>query len=100
VRLGAAVADADLVITGEGSLDFSSLRGKVVSHVAALAMAGARPCVVLAGSASVGRREAAATGIDQVYAMAEILGQGEGLANPAASVRRVAASIARDWSQR
>ena len=100
VGLADGVATADLVVTGEGRLDFSSLRGKVVSHVAGLAMASATPCLVLAGSASVGRREAGATGIDEIYALDEIVGHEAALARPAQSVGQAAAAMARDWSRR
>ena len=46
----------------------------------------------------MGRREAAAAGIDEVYSLAGALGEREGLGNPAASVRRVAATMAKAWS--
>jgi glycerate kinase len=100
VRLADAIAATELVITGEGRFDFSSLRGKVVSHVSELALAAARPCVVLGGTSSVGRREAAAAGIDEVYTLADVVGEAEGFANPAVAVRRVAGAIARAWSHR
>jgi len=58
--LDRALDEVDLVITGEGSFDAQSLRGKVVSGVAASARDRGLPCVVLAGQASTGRREAAA----------------------------------------
>ncbi len=47
--LAAAVADADLVITGEGRVDASSLQGKVVGGVLALAKAQRLPTLVIAG---------------------------------------------------
>ena len=40
------IAAADLVITGEGALDWQSLQGKVVSGVAAAALQQARPPTV------------------------------------------------------
>ncbi|MFE9661968.1 glycerate kinase [Streptomyces sp. NPDC005955] len=49
VGLPAALAGADLVITGEGRLDRQSAGGKVVSHVARLAAEHRAPAVVLAG---------------------------------------------------
>ena len=63
--LDAALAEADLVITGEGSFDAQSLRGKVVAGVAAAARAAGRPCVVVAGRVSVGSPEAAAAGVSR-----------------------------------
>lgn len=44
-----AIADADLVITGEGSFDEQSLQGKVVQGIAGLAARHQTACHVLAG---------------------------------------------------
>jgi glycerate kinase len=98
VGLEPRVAAADLVVTGEGSLDFSSLRGKVVSGVAAAALAHAVPCVAVAGQVSVGRREAAAAGIEATYSLAEAVGLARALAEPAEQLRELAARVARQWS--
>ena len=98
VGLAAATASADLVLTGEGLLDFSSLRGKVVSYVAGAALAAARPCVVVAGGSSLGRREAAAAGVDEVYSLTELVGAETALTAPGRSLRQAGAAVARDWS--
>lgn len=50
VGLPAAIAAADLVITGEGRLDATTLEGKVVDHVVRLAVAAGVPVVALVGS--------------------------------------------------
>ncbi|MCZ3386941.1 MAG: glycerate kinase [Actinomycetia bacterium] len=100
IGLDAQASRSDLVITGEGQLDFSSLRGKVVSFVAGRAQAAARPCVAVVGSSSVGRREAAAAGIDEIYALVDAVGVPSALEQAAASVRLVAGGVARDWSRR
>ncbi|MGH3646472.1 MAG: glycerate kinase, partial [Micromonosporaceae bacterium] len=98
--LDAALDDADLVVTGEGSFDFQSLRGKVVAGVAAAALARGVPCLVLAGQASVGRREASAAGIAEAYAVAEHVGGVErALAEPYAGLTSLAARVARQWSR-
>jgi glycerate kinase len=49
VRLAEAVTDADWVITGEGSFDEQSLRGKVVSGVLRVARAAGAKVAVCAG---------------------------------------------------
>jgi glycerate kinase len=49
VGLRAAVEMADLVITGEGSLDAQTVYGKTVAYVAGLAAELERPCLVVAG---------------------------------------------------
>ncbi len=99
VQLEARIATADLVVTGEGSFDAQSLRGKVPTGVARLAQAHGVPCIVLAGQAEVGRRDAAAAGIEEVHSVAETLGSLDAaLAAGAAGVRRTAANVARMWS--
>lgn len=49
VGLDAAIAAADLVITGEGSYDGQSAAGKAPAHVARLARDAGVPCVLVAG---------------------------------------------------
>jgi glycerate kinase len=45
-----AVADCDLLITGEGRLDEQTLQGKVVAGIAALGKKYGKPVIVLCGS--------------------------------------------------
>lgn len=98
VGLPARVAAAELVVTGEGAFDVTSLRGKVVSGVAALALAEAVPCLVLAGTVSVGRREAAAAGIEAAYSLADAVGLQAALGRPEAELAALAGRLARQWS--
>ena len=49
VNLAQRIAEADLVITGEGRLDTQSAYGKTVAGVASLAQAAGVPCVAVAG---------------------------------------------------
>ena len=49
VDLAARIADADVVITGEGHLDAQSLDGKVVGGVCGLAASAGTPVIVIAG---------------------------------------------------
>lgn len=67
----AALARADLVITGEGSFDHQSLRGKVVAGVAAAARARGIPCLVVAGRATVEPEAAAEAGVTGVHSLME-----------------------------
>jgi glycerate kinase len=97
VGLPAAVRASDLVITGEGRLDFSSLRGKVVAEVARTAQASARPCVALVGSCHVGRREAGAAGIDEIHALADRFGPEHAMEQAADSLRALARLVAGAW---
>ncbi len=82
------VATADLVVTGEGTFDATSLTGKVVSGVAATALEAGVPCLVLAGQVRVGRREQGAAGVAGAYAVADRVGLAASLADPAGSWRR------------
>lgn len=100
VGLAGALAGADLVLTGEGSFDFQSLRGKVAGGVAAAAVEEAVPCLVLAGQVSVGRQQAAAAGVEAAYSVAEQAGSVQAaLAQPADRLADLAAGVARQWSR-
>ncbi|HST67073.1 MAG TPA: glycerate kinase [Mycobacteriales bacterium] len=100
VDLDGTLAAADLVLTGEGSFDFQSLRGKVPGSVAAVAAAHGVPCLVLAGQVSLGRQEAAAAGVEKAYSVAEQAGSVEAaLERPAARLSELAAAVAREWSR-
>ncbi|MFJ6168815.1 glycerate kinase [Micromonospora orduensis] len=103
--LDTALDAADLVITGEGSFDHQSLRGKVVAGVAGAARDRGVPCVVVAGQVSTGRREAASAGVTDAYSLVEHFGgeQAGGLdaalSRPADGLRELGARLARQWSR-
>ena len=100
VGLPAALRRAGLVVTGEGSLDRQSLRGKAPMAVAALARDAGLPCVALAGQVATGRRELAAAGIDAAYAVADVAGSvEEAMADPAGWLAALAGQVAREWSR-
>ena len=97
----AAIATADLVITGEGSFDHLSLRGKVPAGVAQAATRLGRPTIVLAGRVEVGRREMASIGIESAYAAADTPAEVRAsLAQPTATLTALARRVARSWSRR
>ncbi|GAA3876851.1 glycerate kinase [Saccharothrix violaceirubra] len=98
--LDAALDAADLVVTGEGSFDWQSLRGKLVTAVAAGAADRGVPCLVLAGQVDVGRREAASVGVQDAYSVAEHVGSvAKALADPAGTLSDLAERVARQWSR-
>jgi glycerate 2-kinase len=100
VDLAGRVDGADLVVTGEGSYDATSLRGKVVSGVARVAQQAGVPCIVAAGRSGVGAREAAANGVDEVWSVADRLGSAEAaLAAGLDGLATLGAAIARTWSR-
>lgn len=69
VGLKAALAQADLVLTGEGRLDSQSLGGKVVDAVASRAPEGAG-VVVIAGAVQLSPEQTRAAGITAAFSIA------------------------------
>ena len=99
VDLPSAIAASDLVITGEGSFDWQSMRGKVISGVAHFAAKYGRPVVVIAGQVHCARREFMALGVESAYAVAETSAQIEAsIADPTGALIGRAESVARTWS--
>ena len=99
--LDPALDAADLVITGEGSFDAQSLRGKLVSGVAEGARDRGLPCLVLAGRVTAGRREAAAAGVTEAHSLVEHLGSVErAMAEAGSGLTGLAARLAGQWSRR
>ena len=95
----ALAQDTDLVVTGEGTLDWQSLRGKVVAGVAEAALAKAKPTVVIAGQVLVGRRDTMSLGISGIYAVAEKPAQvAAALADPARTLSARTERVATTWS--
>ena len=91
---------ADLVITGEGSFDHQSLRGKVVAGIANGARDRGLPCVVLCGRNETGYREAASAGVTETLSLTDHFGSTEqALAQPAEGLRTLAARLAKQWSR-
>lgn len=98
LRLAERTASADLVLTGEGSFDFSSRAGKVPYGVAEIAGAALRPCVVLAGRVLIGSREMRALGIEAAYAMSDLAGEERSLAEAETVLADLAERVARTWA--
>lgn len=90
---------ADLVVTGEGTFDWQSLRGKVVGAVAERALSVGVPTVVVAGQVEAGRRETTAAGIEAAYAVADAETEvAAALADPAGTLAARVRRVARTWS--
>lgn len=95
----ALMSATDLVVTGEGSLDYRTLRGSVIGEVAALAAARGLPVVALAGTVEVGRRDWMGLGLSGTYAVAERHDAlAEVMADPVGSLAARAARVAATWS--
>jgi glycerate kinase len=100
ISLEKELDQADLVITGEGSFDHQSLRGKVVAGIANSARDRGLPCVVMCGRNETGYREAASAGVTETYSLTEHFGsEPEAMARPAEGLRELAASLAQQWSR-
>ncbi|MDG9702308.1 glycerate kinase [Streptomyces sp. DH37] len=67
-----ALERAGLVITGEGSLDAQTLRGKAPAGVAAAARRAGRPVVAVCGRLAIGEDELRAAGIEAAYALTDL----------------------------
>jgi glycerate kinase len=67
-----ALERAGLVITGEGSLDAQTLRGKAPAGVAAAARRAGRPVVAVCGRLAIGEDELRAAGIGAAYALTDL----------------------------
>ncbi|HSF26061.1 MAG TPA: glycerate kinase, partial [Actinomycetes bacterium] len=74
VELTAGIGSADLVLTGEGRLDWQSLHGKVVHGVATACAKQARPCWVIAGAIDDPDRVVAELGLAGASSLTEHAG--------------------------
>ncbi len=90
-NLGLALDGAALAVTGGPRFGWEALRDSLVTTVAGMAVERGVPCVVVAGQVSVGRREAAAVGVDAAYGI-------DGAAD-AAALAALVGRVARRWSR-
>lgn len=91
----------DLVVTGEGSLEYRSLSDTALAAVSSAAMARGVPCIVLAGQVHVGPRVAFESGIHGAYAAAADVGSVEAsMADPVRTLEVLAEGIAQHWGGR
>ena len=74
IGLDAAVAEASVVLTGEGSYDGQSAAGKVPAHVGAVAGAARVPVVLVAGRIAA---DADTSGFAATVSLSDLAGSGE-----------------------
>jgi glycerate 2-kinase len=92
------IAGADLVVTGEGSLDEQSLAGKAPIGVARAAARADIPVVAVAGRLQLSPPRLHEAGISAGYALTELEPDlGRCIANASPLLRRVGARIAKEW---
>lgn len=85
LRLTDRIASADLVVTGEGRLDRTSLLGKGVGEVARLATTAGVPVIAVCGQVALQAEEAADAGIGTTVSLVDVAGPAAMLA-PASSL--------------
>jgi glycerate 2-kinase len=93
-------AGASLVITGEGSLDAQTLRGKAPAGVARAtrAVSPGTPVVAVAGACSLDRSSLAQAGIAAAYALADLEpDRSSSMAHAGPLLETLATQLAADW---
>jgi glycerate 2-kinase len=99
VGLGGVLRGADLVITGEGSLDEQSLRGKAPAEVAARARSAGVPCLALAGAVRLSAEQIGSAGFVAAHALTEMEPDlARCLAEPAPVLTDLAARVVPGWT--
>lgn len=96
VGLDQLVAGADLVITGEGSVDAQTLSGKTAAGVAQVAARHGVGCVIVAGNVAADADVLLAHGVDALVPIVPgVVTLDDALADGAVNLRRTAATIIR-----
>ncbi|NJP67931.1 glycerate kinase [Streptomyces spiramenti] len=92
-----ALDDADLVITGEGSLDAQTLHGKAPAGVAAAARGAGLPVVAVCGRLTLDEEALRGAGIERAYALTSLESDTSVcLAQAGPLLRRLAETLAAD----
>ena len=92
------IAGADLVVTGEGSLDQQSLAGKAPIGVASTAGRAGVPVVAVAGRRQLSSSQLREAGISAAYALTDIEPDIDRcIANASSLLRQLGAQIAKEW---
>ncbi len=94
--LSSAIRRADLVITGEGRLDESSVGGKAPIGVAGLARRSGVRCMAIAGEVWLEPSELHKNGIRDAASLLEKVGRDRALQDPAGSIAEVTNKLLRE----
>jgi glycerate kinase len=95
--LADALDGADLVVTGEGSLDAQTLHGKAPAAVARLAHDRGVPVVAVAGRVTLSAGDLASAGVVAAYALVDEAGsEQDALERPGPLLERIGARLARE----
>jgi len=93
VALAAALGRADVVLTGEGSLDEQSLAGKAPIGVSRMAADAGVPCLAIAGRVDLEESRLAEAGVSEAVDLVTASGERRALCEPAAAVADAAAAL-------
>jgi len=95
--LARRIRAADVVITGEGAIDKSTLMGKGVGQLAQLCFKLETPCIGLAGAVTArgGRRK----GFAETHGLIELTSVENAKRKPVFWLERLAAQTAREWCE-
>ncbi len=92
------IADAELVITGEGKLDSQTLAGKVPAAVARAARDAGKPCIAFGGAIGVGAEGLLSEGISSMHAiMDKSMTLDHAIANATKLLSDLAERVVREW---
>ena len=98
INFDSHVVGADLVVTGEGSLDEQSLAGKAPIGVARVAARAGVPVVAVAGRVQLSPERLHAAGISAGYALSDLEPDlARSIANASILLHQLGKLIAKDW---
>lgn len=93
-KLEEKIAQADLVITGEGKIDSQSLTGKVIGGVAELARRHGKTCIAVAGKCELNQTELSRLGISRSFSLSDSgVSESESIREAAALLKKVASDF-------
>jgi glycerate kinase len=94
------IDDADLVITGEGRLDDSSLRGKAPVAIARMARSAGTPCVAVAGDLRLERQQVKKSGFVDAVGLIQSGGASMADSDPERAIEKATEGILRKRLER
>lgn len=98
IDFDAKVAGADLVVTGEGSLDEQSLAGKAPVGVARAAAKAGVPVIAVAGRLQLSQQRLQDAGISAAYPLSDLEPDpARSIANASTLLRQLGTHIVKDW---
>jgi glycerate kinase len=98
VGIDAALEGADLVVTGEGTLDAQTSAGKAVTGVVRRAQAHAVPVVAVCGVDELGAEDLSAMGLAATYPLSDLEPDpGRSVRHAEELLRRQGARLAEEW---